>query len=637
MRIFWRICIICLILCAISLVSIWYIGMSVLSEPPRSDIWSIILLDKNWNLLTNKGFPGGYMRTWTGNLDTLLIKSILSIEDRRFFEHSGVDIYGKLAALKENISAGTIVRGGSTITEQYIKNSYFAWMPRTFWQKWKEACAAIVLETQEEKSSILKKYLDTIYFWNKFYGIAAIIEAYGWEKNLRDDDILDIVTLIKYPNITEKNRERAMTYRNILKNKLKLWTDESRLGDISAKYWFERFPFITEKILKAQKTFCDTWDTTEIRYWTESKLSKDICIQNALYLRLSLDWELMEYGRFTLQSVLQGLRDKNVTNGALYILDPKNQKILAYLGSSYANKDSHQIDMITRRRSVGSILKPFVYLAALKLGYDGNEFILDDTKAYPTGHGTKVFVPMNYSERPFWPIRLSEALGNSLNSSTVRLSEHIGISKIYDIFLQYWLDLDHDAGYYGYSLVLWWPELTLENIVHAYTRLIDTDDMNLFLLGEILRNPMNRAKTFWISSILGSSLPLAVKTGTSTDFRDNWAVSYHPDAVIGVWVGNADNSPMTDVSWVSGAWPIWYSMAEYMIQKWLIRKEVPKIPPWVEKISFCLDTRCIRKELRYAKKGVSQQSRPLDRIYYESDFVTNLTTEEMKKWKILRK
>jgi penicillin-binding protein 1C len=159
-----------------------------------------------------------------------------------------------------------------------------------------------------------------------------------------------------------------------------------------------------------------------------------------------------------------------------------------------------------------------------------------------------MFVPQNYNPRSYGPIRLREALGNSLNGATVRLSEQIGIGRIYDFFRSTGLALNHDAGYYGYGISLGTVELSLENIVESYAYLTDMDDPDIFLIGQALSDSKNRARTFGISSILNSSLDIPVKTGTSTDFRDNWAVSYDPSAIIGVWVGNSNASSMDDVS-----------------------------------------------------------------------------------------
>jgi penicillin-binding protein 1C len=122
---------------------------------------------------------------------------------------------------------------------------------------------------------------------------------------------------------------------------------------------------------------------------------------------------------------------------------------------------------------------------------------------------------------------------------------------VYDFLRSVGLDLDHDAGYYGYGISLGTVELTMENIVDSYRSLIDTTDPSKWQIAQVLAGARNRARTFGISSILNTSIPIPVKTGTSTDFRDNWTISYSPSAMIGVWVGNSDGSSMGDVSGVS--------------------------------------------------------------------------------------
>lgn len=118
----------------------------------------------------------------------------------------------------------------------------------------------------------------------------------------------------------------------------------------------------------------------------------------------------------------------------------------------------------------------------------------------------------------------------------------------------------------------------MENIVDSYRSLIDTTDSSKWQIAQVLAGARNRARTFGISSILGTSIPLAVKTGTSTDFRDNWTISYSPSAIIGVWVGNSDGSSMGDISGVSGAGPIWHGIAEYMIADGYIKPNISLAP-----------------------------------------------------------
>jgi penicillin-binding protein 1C len=189
--------------------------------------------------------------------------------------------------------------------------------------------------------------------------------------------------------------------------------------------------------------------------------------------------------------------------------------------------------MITRSRSVGSILKPLIYLLALRSGADAEDYLLDNKVRYETGVEGRYFVPENYNPRSYGPIRIREALGNSLNAATVSLTETLGLDRVYGFLRSSGVDLDHDVGYYGHGISLGTVETSMEDVVDAYSQtLTDMSDADVWQIAEILRNPRNRARTFGVSSILSTSIPIAVKTGTSTDFRDNWTIGYSRDAVV---------------------------------------------------------------------------------------------------------
>jgi membrane peptidoglycan carboxypeptidase len=184
--------------------------------------------------MTDKGSSGGYMVPYEGSLSGRLFDAIITIEDRRFIEHRGVDIRGKLAGIWDNIQAGQIVRGSSTLTEQYLKNAYYRGRDRTILQKIDEAIGAIWIEQTQSKDEILRGYLNHIYFGNRIYGIRAAVSTYFPQKSiatLTDDDILDLITRIHSPNISAANIDRVKTYRTSIANKLG-WTEgESHLTD----------------------------------------------------------------------------------------------------------------------------------------------------------------------------------------------------------------------------------------------------------------------------------------------------------------------------------------------------------------------------------------------------------------------
>lgn len=618
----------------IGMLSVFFIGNTLIlvSRVPYVEYGSLILLDKNGKELTEKWKAWWYMIPYSGALDIPLIQDIISIEDSRFYEHYGVNILAKLGAIRENFQAGTIVRWGSTITEQYIKNIYFVKNERTIPQKIRESIGALYTEVTLEKDEILKRYLDTIYFWNKIYGLGSALASYfpgRSPEDLTEDEILDIITRIHSPNIDEKNIKQAIEYRNHIANRLSISAWESGLLGHTRTTYNDMFPLLTTRIEKWIHEYC-RGNGEELKKFT-LKVPNNICTSSSQTLMLSVDMRLMQFISKTIEWIIAPLWEKNVTNGAVYIYNPTTEKILAYVPS---RPEKSAVDMITERRSVGSILKPFVYLLALRDGADSESLVMDNIYTYPTGYDEKVFIPQNYIPKSYWPIRLREALGNSLNSATVRISEKIGIGKIYDFFRENGLNMEHDAGYYGYGISIGTVELTLENVVESFAHLLHTEDANIFLLEQILKDPGNRARTFGISSILNTSIPLAVKTGTSTDFRDNWTISYHPEAIIWVWVGNNDASPMQDVSWVSGAGPLWHRIAEYMIEHRMLRATEVTIPKNIQEISVCLDTRCLQKELHYSKRNASPKSRILDNIYYDEDFYTPLTEEEKYEWNV---
>ena len=596
----------------------------VVSQNPNTTYGHLILRDRTWKIITDKWRTGGYSLPYSGSLTTDLVRNIVEIEDARFWLHDGVNLMAKIASLYQNLWAGTVVRGGSTITEQYTKNAYYSGEPRTIIQKLREAIGAIIVEQQYNKDEILRKYLSVVYMGYGLYGIQAVIES-----NPDDDTILDTIVRLKYPNISQSNRDTVLAYRARITDRIGKKWNQTHLEQKIQKPSIDTYPILTTRVDSEVNRYCSGYINTLAKWVTQ--IPSDLCESNTVNLSLTIDSGLMNESLRIARGVIRGLERENVTNASIYITDPRSDTILAYIGNT---KPSEQIDMIIRRRSVGSLLKPFIYLLALQKWADTEDYLLDERTIYETSEAGKYFVPENYSPRSYGPIRLREALGNSLNSATVRLTDTLGIPVVFDFLRSHGLDLDHDAGYYGYGISLGTVELTMENIVEGYGSLLDMTNMHSWQIAQVLADPRNRSRTFGISSILGTSIPLPVKTGTSTDFRDNWTISYSSDAIIGVWVGNSDGSPMWDISGVSGAGPIWRGIAEYMIASSIITPKKTPVPTWLQQIPICLDTGCLRKELLYTKKSESPRSRSSEWLYFGSDFFGNISDEEAKKWKI---
>lgn len=595
-------------------------------------LWYLKIYDRRGELLTQLSGENGYSEPYTGSLDTPLVQGILTIEDKRFFDHYGVDTLAKLSSLYENIRRGDLIRWGSTITEQYIKNRYFPSENRDIWQKIREAWWATIAELALDKEDILRDYLSSVYMGNGLYGVETASRAYfgKWWVDLDEKEIVEIITRIHSPN-PSPNRE---LYRKIVAEKL--YPGLSLRGeeqDYDGYKKIDTFPLLTERIKKELSDFC-SGKSSLLELFVE-EIPRNICLSKSKILYTTLDKALMKRWEELIEWTLKNLEEKNVENASILIYEPRSKKIRAYLANRPKPSDTSSIDMITKKRSVWSLLKPLIYLIALKDGYDGSSLILDDTKVYQTEDREKNFVSQNYIPKSYGPVTLAEALWNSLNSATVRLTETLGIWRVYDALRRAGIDLDHESSYYGYGIGIWAIETSLENIVMTYGNIGNSgEDGPTFLLWHILADEKNRSKTFGISSILNTSLPLAVKTGTSTDFRDNWALWYNSDVVIGVWVGNADRTSMQDVSGVSGAGPIFHHIAEFMIQNWSITPEKESLPRGIKESYECLNTLCSQKSRTFTWDGSVKKSRPKENIYYESDFITPLSQEEKKKWQV---
>lgn len=576
----------------------------VSSVPPESlAAGRILLTDRNGEVITDRAYPNGYYKFIEANLESEFVEALVEIEDKNYYSHWGVNIPAKIRAVRDNFS-GKRVSGGSTITEQYVKNKYFKTQKRSYLQKMREAVLAVYFNAKMSKDHLLNIYYHDAYFGNNLYGVGAALEVY-FEKDdldeLTQEETVILLSLLNNPSIKNLEERYFKEYFEQVKKRLgynfestyrwKLWRKENR----------DKFPFVTQKYLKS---LSDT--------------------------QMTIDAELQEFSREVLQDTLDELKGKNVTNGAVFAMIPSTGEILIYQWSKdfHAEDIEGQVDIIGAQRQPGSTVKPFLYLMALEAWAHPDDLVLDIESEYNSFQEGKVYISENYSLKEYGLVRFKKALGNSFNNATVRLARELGLEEVYEYYETYWFNLPFGAEHYGYSLVLGNAETTLEDLVMSYTRLLNLQDPDKFLLYDILSDPDNRDISFGVNSLLSTSIPQAVKTGTTSDFRDNLVVSYHPDLVLGVWVWNNDNSSMQWVTGITGAWYIWHQIIEKAILMWYIRDRKIKIPEGIEQTSYCLDIDCLRKEIIYSKTGKNYDSRIADKIYTESDIFEELSAYE---------
>ncbi len=586
--------------------------------------WGILMYDRNNILITDIKNKNWYYKHIKTDLNSEFVKALVLIEDKNYYTHHGINILSKFRALKDNLSWEKI-SGASTITEQYIKNKYFKNSNRNILQKAREAILAVYINGTRGKDNILNIYYHDSYFGNQLYGVWAALEVYFDKDSLNDlthEEITILLSLLNNPWIKSLEETYFQAYFEQVKSRLWYNFKRTYFGKLNSKENINTFPFVTDLYInKGWPYNRDEW------------------------IKTTIDSELQQYTKEVISEQLLKLWWKNVTNAAVFAMIPWNpalkipQEILIYQGSRDFNSQfiDGQVDVIQAKRQPWSTVKPFLYLMALESWMNPDDLIIDIESEYNSFQEGKNYVTENYSLREYGLVRFKKALWNSMNNATVRLASELWLEKVFSFYKDYWFNFDFDAEHYWYSLVLGNAETTLQKLVENYVELIPSNktvqqtDINKFLLQDILSDPDNRDISFGVNSILNTSIPQAVKTGTSSDFRDNWIVSYHKDLVLGVWVWNNDNSSMIWVTWISGAWNIWHKVIEKAITLWYIEKHIQKNPKWIEQGEYCLDNNCYQKEIIYKKSAKQYNSRILNWIFSREDLQENLSDFEEEK------
>lgn len=615
----------------------WYAFVPLFFYSSDKKIGSIMIYDRHEKKYVDKRFEDGYYIPLSQkNIgDSKFVSSLIHIEDKRYFDHFWIDILSKFRAISQNISSDTIISWWSTITEQFIKNKYFLWDKRNYLQKLREGNIAFFLSIFKTKDEILYEYLDKQYFWNGIYWLEWAMQKYFWKTdigNLSENEIVILLSLIKYPWIKSFHESHFVEYQKILKKRL--WFSYNFEKKVTPqKINIDPYPFITNHFLKKISNFSYT----------------------SYNFHSTIDIDLQNYSFEILNSVILSFQEKNVTNGAVIWYDPNNSQILIYHPSrNYTAKNiDGNVDILQSKRQLWSTLKPFLYLQALEQNAEIDSLLVDVESQYNVENSDKIYIWENYSLKEYWLIRLKKALWNSLNASTVKLAKYIWMDNVYNFYKKYWFQFDYSAQHYGYWLVLGNPSIRLYDLVKSYSYLLpdyiiedfeltlDKNevylrkkqwiDTNKYLLYKILQSPDNRDISFWVNSVLNTSLLQAVKTGTSSDFRDNVLISYWPELVLGIWVGNNDNSSMKGVTGITWAWYIYNQIIKKSIQKWFITGVDYSTPDDLIPFEYCGDKNCYRKESSYKKTSHHFESKIFDNYYSKKDIFWEIDSYETSR------
>jgi penicillin-binding protein 1C len=544
-----------------------------------------VLLDRNGEVIHELRIdPKGRRLDWIElkDLSPALRTAVIQTEDRRFYQHGGVDWLALASATVHNLFSSQM-RGASTITMQLtsiLERRKSRAARRTWREKWRQIQRARDLERSWSKDQILEAYLNLVSFRGELQGVAAASQGlFGKEAHGLDDiESRILAVLVRSPNAAlEKVASRACALARSSQG-------SSDCGTIGRKV---REALARPLIIKPRIDLAPHVAANLLEPRLHDKERKNFSAVT------TLDGKLQRFVIDVLREQLLALKMQNVKDGAVLVVENATGNILAYVGSSGELASARFVDGIRAPRQAGSTLKPFLY----GLAFDGKVLtpasLLDDSPA-DIADERGVYRPRNYDDHFQGPVTARTALASSLNVPAVRTLGVIGAENFLRKLRELgFTTLNDDDGFYGPSLALGSADVSLWALVNAYRTLANggrSSDIALtpiqkkawrrvyseeasFLISSILSDRESRSLTFGLEGPLATRFWTAVKTGTSKDMRDNWCVGYSRRYTVGVWVGNFTGEPMWNVSGMSGAAPIWLE-----VMNWL-HKSMPSIPP----------------------------------------------------------
>ena len=531
------------------------------------------------------------------------LAALVATEDRRFFVHGAVDAPALLRAGFVALAAHRPPGGASTISMQLAR--LVTPVAPTLLGKLQETVGAARLESGLTKAQILEAYANRIPMGSNLYGVQAAARTYlGVDAS--DLDLAQSALLAALPN----DPVRLDPYRhwNALKARQRIVLARMQsvrtIDETTARRAF------AERIA-LQPPQRGIVSAPHFLFWLAPQVAA-----GRTSVTTTLDLEMQRFVQAQTRSVVAALGAHNVHDAAALVIDNRTAQVLAYVGSPdyFADEIFGRNDGVQALRQPGSALKPFLYELALERRIVRPTTILQDVPAAYALAGARLYAPQDYSRTFRGPVRVRVALANSLNVPAVRVLERVGVPAFLERLRTLGFShLEQSPDYYGLGLTLGGGEVSLFELARAYatlarggapTSLVSTRDglvaapivtgddalalpimrdgtlassivtrdatlqssetnnagtydASWALVTDMLADAHARAAAFGVDSVLRLPFPTAVKTGTSSDYRDTWTVGFSRDYTVAVWVGNFDGSPMRDVSGVSGAGPLW--------------------------------------------------------------------------------
>lgn len=536
------------------------------------------VLDRNGELLAIVAEEGSgtVEKVDLGELPESLITALITTEDRTFYRHPGISARGIARAAWRDIQTMSFREGGSTLTQQYVRlrlgrsSSILGKLREMYW--------ALKVERVLTKDEILERFFNTASFGGGSVGIAQAARNYfgkaPQELSLAESAFLVGVSQSPTSLDPRKNLSGAKARQErILDGMVSTGaiTDAERneAVDLEIKLNPSKLEILAPHFV----------------YWVLSEYPNE-----HREVHTTLDLQLQRQAEAIIEREVEKLKEKRVTSAAAVVLNAENGEILAMVGSrDYFDADiDGAVNVAVSARQPGSALKPFTYALALARGDTAATIVADTDAQFLTKEGLP-YTPRNYDFDTHGPVPYREALGNSYNIAAVRVLEKVGVESLLKFLRSIGITTLHDtADHYGLALTLGSGEVTLLELANAYgifprggktlrpKALLDEEEFPgvsvldprvAWVMNDILSDSTARMAEFGVENPLNFSYQVAAKTGTTRNSRDNWVIGYSKSRIVGVWVGNADNTPMLDTSGVTGAGPIFHALMDASMER----------------------------------------------------------------------
>lgn len=530
------------------------------------------------------------------NLPVFIAEATISIEDKDFYHHNGISIYGGIIRALKEIVVNHSFQGGSTITQQLVKTSLLS-PERTVQRKIKEMILALWVEQKFSKKQILEMYLNQVPYGGTAYGIEQAAKVY-FDKSARDITLAESAYVAGLPQAPSgyspySNPSLAKARRDdVLKKMLeqKYISAEQYTNAVKAQL----------SVVPIRQTIKAPHFVFYVKSLLENYYGVRRVEEGGFRVKTSLDLHVQEKAENILREEMNKVQALHVTNGAILVTTPKTGEILAMVGSrDYFEEPYGAFNVTTADRQPGSAIKPLMYSLALDKNYTAATILEDSPIVFKVG-ASPAYRPVNYDNRYHGKIPLRIALANSYNIPAVKVLYTLGVKNFVAHAQNLGITTWNQPERYGLSLTLGGADVKMTDMAVAYGvfanggekvplhPILEIKDYR----GKILEDPINAEKknviktgiAYIISSILSDNearerafgehsqleipgIKVAVKTGTTNEKHDNWTIGYTPKVLTAVWVGNNDNSPMDKnlTSGVTGAAPIWNRVMSYVV------------------------------------------------------------------------